>query len=147
MEETKNRDADEPNIGDVVFFNCVLLPIVGSFWTGNIMLILLAVFFAIFTCGFASALVFCFARRLQGRMRVTLISSLAGWLVASVCLSLYAYGWSGSASSVLPAVGGMTLFYGISALGYMELCRSMLKRKAAAQACSTAEKNEHPSET
>ena len=141
MEETKIRGADEPNIGDVFFFNCVLVPLVGSFWTWIPMLMLLAVFLAIFICGLPSALVFCFARRLQGRARVTLISSLGGWLVACVCLSLNAYGWGGSASSVFAAVGGVTLFYGISALVYMELCRFMLKREAAAQACSAAEKN------
>ena len=149
MEETKNRDADEPNIGDVVFFNCVLLPIVGSFWTWDILLILLAVFLAIFTCGFPSALVFCFARRLQGRVRVTLISSIAGWLVACVSLSLYGYVWSGHLSGVLLLVvyGGVTLLYGISVLLYMLLCRSLLRSNNSADAGSADEKNEQPSET
>lgn len=76
-----------------------------------------------------SALLFCFAKRLQGRARVTLIASLGGWLAASSLLALFGYGWSPYASTILIAFGLASLPYLISALIYVALCHAMRKRE------------------
>lgn len=128
--------ASTPNFGDVVAFNCVLVPILCGGALLQPLAILVFVFISVFVSLPPSALVFLFVRRWQGRAGATLISSLGGWLGVSGLLAFLGNIAGPFWYVVLIAHMFCLVPYLISAVIYLFLCRAMCAHERKQQAAS-----------
>lgn len=147
MTEPTDSISATPNFGDVVSFNCVLLPIVIGIMLLHPLSIFIFAFFSIFVLLPPSTIVFLFARRWQGRARVTLVSSLGGWVIACALLTFFGYLVSSSFFHNLLISLLVTIPpYIVSMLIYLILCRAMCahERKQQQQAAAPPAHAEDP---